>query len=98
MAMAKATNECGKKAAMCRRRRLLAVWALASLAASPLQAASSEELEQLKAQINAEIGEMKKDYEGRIEKLEERIDTLEAGQRAVEECGASSRRNLPVKT
>jgi maltoporin len=35
-------------------------------------------LEQFKAQINAEIGVVKKDYEGRIKTLEKRINTLEA--------------------
>ena len=38
-----------------------------------------EELKaQLKAQIDAEVGVIKKDYEGRIKTLEERINALEA--------------------
>ena len=45
------------------------------------QGATDEQLEQLKAQVKAEIqtelGAVKKDYEDRIKKLEERIGTLE---------------------
>ena len=45
-------------------------------------AATDEQLEQikaqLKAQIDAEVGAIKKDYEGRIKTLEERINVLEA--------------------
>ena len=44
---------------------------------APAHGATAEEMEQLKAQINAEIGAIKKDYEGRIKALEERIGTLE---------------------
>ena len=45
-------------------------------------AATDEQLEQikaqLKAQIDAEVGKIKKDYQGRIKTLEERINALEA--------------------
>ena len=41
-------------------------------------AVDDQQLEQLKAQINAQIGEMKKEYEGRIKALEERVHTVEA--------------------
>ena len=62
---------------MSRIRLYLAVSALTGLILFPARGATDEQLEQLKAQINAEIGAIKKDYEGRIEKLEKRINTLE---------------------
>ena len=47
---------------------------------------------QLKAQINAEIGAIKKDYEGRIKALEERINALEEDNAAGQsEASGSSR-------
>lgn len=56
----------------------LSVGALTRFILLPAQGATDEQLEQFKAQINAEIGAVKKDYEGRIKTLEKRINTLEA--------------------
>src|SRR5678815_2920669 len=63
---------------MSRIRLFLSVGALTAFILLPAQGATDEQLEQLKAQINAEIGAIKKDYEGRIKALEQRINTLEA--------------------
>ena len=77
--------------AMSRIRLLAAVWALTGfILALPAQGATDEQLEQLKAQINAEIGAIKKDYEGRIKTLEERINTLEADNAQLREPGCKS--------
>ena len=62
---------------MSRIRLLAVVWAFTGFILPPAQGATDEQLEQLKAQINAEIGAIKKDYEGRIKALEKRINTLE---------------------
>ena len=63
---------------MSRIRLFLIVGTLTGFILPPAQGATDEQLEQFKAQINAEIGAVKKDYEGRIKALEERINTLEA--------------------
>ena len=47
-------------------RLCLAVGTLTAFILLPAQGATDEQLEQLKAQVNAEIGAIKKDYEGRI--------------------------------
>ena len=64
--------------AMSRIRLFLAVGALIGFILIPAEGATDEQLEQLKAQINAEIGAIKKDYEGRIKTLEQRVNTVEA--------------------
>lgn len=56
----------------------LAIGALTGFVLLPAHGATDEQLEQFRAQINAEIGAVKKEYEGRIKTLEERINTLEA--------------------
>src|SRR5678815_2447795 len=63
---------------MSRIRSFLSVGALTGFILLPAQGATDEQLEQFKAQINAEIGALKKDYEGQIKTLEKRINTLEA--------------------
>ena len=59
-----------------------ALCALTGFTSLLAQAATDEQLEQLKtqlkAQIDSEVGAIKQDYEGRIKKLEERINNLEA--------------------
>ena len=64
-----------------RLRTLLAVCAIAQFLPVVTGAATDDQIEQLKAQlkaqIDAEVGGLKKDYEGRIKTLEERIDALE---------------------
>lgn len=55
---------------------------LVAFVLSSAQGATDDQMEQLKAQIKAEVenqvGAVKKDYEGRINTLEERINALEA--------------------
>ena len=63
---------------MIRIRRLIAFWGVIGLALAPAQGATDEQLEQFKAQVNAEIGAIKKEYEGRIKTLEDRVNTVEA--------------------
>jgi maltoporin len=61
---------------------LVVVCAFAQFIPALAHAATDEQLEQikaqLKAQIDAEVGALKTDYEGRIKTLEERINALEA--------------------
>src|SRR5262249_20288250 len=61
---------------------LVVVCAFAQLIPALAWATTDEQLEQIKAQLKAEIdsevGVIKKDYEGRIKTLEERINALEA--------------------
>jgi maltoporin len=52
--------------------------AFAWLIPTLVTAATDQQVEELKAQIEAQIGALKKDYEGRINTLEERINALEA--------------------
>lgn len=63
-------------------RRFAAVLLSVGFILPAAQGATDEQLEQLKAQVKAEIqtevGAVKKDYEDRIKKLEDRISTLEA--------------------
>src|SRR5512138_2283329 len=65
-----------------RMRRFPAISLFIGFVLSPAQGATDDQMEQLKAQVKAEIqtevGAVKKDYEDRIKKLEERISTLEA--------------------
>jgi len=61
---------------------LVVVCACAQVVPALIYGASDEQLgqikAQLKAQIDAEVGALKTDYEGRIKTLEERINALEA--------------------
>ena len=61
---------------------LAAACIFSGLFPAPITAATDQQVEelkaQLKAQIDAEVGALKKDYEGRINTLEERINALEA--------------------
>ena len=63
-------------------RPLVAVCLLSGFIFSPAQAATDEQVEelkaQLKAQIDSQVNDLKKEYEGRIKHLEERITALEA--------------------
>jgi Maltoporin (phage lambda and maltose receptor) len=63
---------------MSRIRLFLTVGALIGFIVLPAKGATDEQLEQFKAQINAEIGAIKKDYESRIRTLEDRVNTVEA--------------------
>jgi maltoporin len=61
---------------------LAAACIFSGLFPAPITAATDQQVEELKAQvkaqIDAEVGALKKDYEGRIKTLEERINALEA--------------------
>lgn len=70
-------------------RLLLTAAVLVALGTHPAQAATDEQLEQLKAQIQAEIGAVKKDYEGRINTLEKRINTLETENTQLKKQGGA---------
>ena len=63
-------------------RRLTLISLLVGFVVAPLRAASDEQMEQIKAQIKAEVesevGAVRKEYEGRIMKLEQRVETVEA--------------------
>jgi len=65
-----------------RIRLVTAVFVFSGFIPALAQAATDEQMQelkdQLKAQIDAEVGALKKDYEGRINTLEERINALEA--------------------
>ena len=67
---------------MSKIRLLVAVWASAGLVLPGAGAATDEQMEQLKTQLKAEIesevGAIKKDYEQRIKALEQRVETVEA--------------------
>ena len=77
---------------MSRIRLFLSVGALTRFILLPAQGATDEQLEQFKAQINAEIGAVKKDYEGRIKTLEKRINTLEADNTQLRSQAAATTR------
>ncbi len=63
-------------------RGFIAISLFVGFVLSAAQGATEDQMEQLKAQIKAEVenqvGAVKKHYEGRIKKLENRISTLEA--------------------
>jgi maltoporin len=65
--------------------------AFAQLVPALIYGATDEQLEQikaqLKAQIDAEVGAIKKDYEGRIKTLEQRINALEADNAKLRDQG-----------
>ncbi len=87
---------------MSRIRLFLAASAFSGFILIPAHGATDEELAQLKAQIEAEVGAIKKDYESRIKGLEQRIDTLEAdnaklrGQQAMSRIDENSLTNAGI--
>jgi uncharacterized protein involved in exopolysaccharide biosynthesis len=81
---------------MARLPRFLSVGALTGFILLPAQGATDAQLEQLKAEINAEIGAVKTEYEGRIKVLEKRINTLEADNTQLR-SGAAATTGRPGK-
>lgn len=75
---------------MSRIRFFLSVGVLTCFILLPAQGATDEQLEQFKAQISAEIGALKKNYEGRIKALEQRINTLEADNTQLRDSAATT--------
>lgn len=75
---------------MSKIRRLTVVWVITGLVITQARGATDEQLEQFKAQINAEIGAMKKDYESRIKTLEDRVNTVEAENAQLKNQGATT--------
>lgn len=82
------------------RRSIVTISLLIGFALAPMQGATDDQMDQLKAQIKAEVenqvGAVKKDYEGRIKKLENRISTLESDNAQLRSGARSSAKGAPA--